>query len=54
MFLLNSLNSATKFFVITVKELKPATSCVRDTTTHVRYRILKLSPIHASVIYQVP
>ena len=29
-FSLNSLNSETKIFVITVKVLKPATSCVRD------------------------
>ena len=27
---LNSLNSMTKIFVITVKGFKPATSCVRD------------------------
>ena len=27
---LNSLNSLTKIFIITVKGLKPATSCVRD------------------------
>ena len=30
MFSLNSANSVTKIFVITVKGLKPATSCVRD------------------------
>ena len=27
---LNSVNSVTKIFVITVKGLEPATSCVRD------------------------
>ena len=59
-FFLNvSLNSVTKTFVITVKGLKPATSCVKDqdaTTVparHVRDRIFKLSPIHASVFHQV-
>ena len=30
MFSLNSANSMTKIFVITVKEFKPVTSCVRD------------------------
>ena len=30
MFSLNSLNSVAKIFVITVKELEPTTSCVRD------------------------
>ena len=30
MFSLNSLNSVTKIFVIAVKGLEPATSCVRD------------------------
>ena len=56
-----SLNSVTKIFATTVKGLEPATSCVRnqDTTTapdttHVRDRVFKLSPIHASVIYQIP
>ena len=49
----------TNIFVITVKGLEPATSCVRDqdaTTAqaHVRDRFLKLSPIHTSVIYQIP
>ena len=47
-----------KIFVITVKGLKLATSCVRDqdaTTVpaHVRDRIFKLNPIHALVIYQI-
>ena len=57
---LNSANSVTKVFVITVKGLEPATSCVRDqdaTTVqarHVRGRIFKLTPIHTSVIYQIP
>ena len=52
---LNSANSVTKIFVITVKGLKPVTSCVKDqdaTTVparHMRDRILKFSPIHASV-----
>ena len=35
----------------------PATSCARDQNarkTHLRDRIFKLSPIHASVIYQFP
>ena len=50
-----------KIFVITVKGLEPATSCIRDqdaTTapaTHVcGDRIFKLTPIHASAIYQIP
>ena len=30
MFSLNSVNSVTKIFVITVKGLEPATSCVAD------------------------
>ena len=30
MFPLNLVNSMTKMFVITVKGLKPATSCLRD------------------------
>ena len=30
MFSLNSANSVSKIFVITVKGFKPATSCVRD------------------------
>ena len=30
MFSLNSLNSVTKIFVITVKGHEPATSCVKD------------------------
>ena len=57
---LNSLNSVTKVFVITVKGFEPAISCVRDqdaATTparHVRDRIFKLTLIHASVIYQIP
>ena len=50
-----------KIFVITVNGLKPASSCVRDqddshstSKTHVRDGIFKLSPIYASVIYQIP
>ena len=61
MFSLNSLNLVRKIFVITVKRLKATTCCVRDqasyhnaSKTHVRDRIFKLSPIHASVIYQIP
>ena len=57
MFWLNSADSVTKVFVITVKGLKPETSCVRDqdatTAPHLRDRIFKLSPIHALVIYQI-
>ena len=56
-----SANSVTKRFVIVVKGLKPATSCVTETRmllqhckTHVRDRIFKLTVIHASVIYQMP
>ena len=56
MFALNSLNSETKIFVITVKGFKPVTSCVRNqdaaTTAarqHVRDRIFKLSLVHASL-----
>ena len=50
--------SVTKIFAL--KGLKPATSCVRDqnATTgparHVRDRIFKLIPIHASVIIRSP
>ena len=35
---------------------KPAAFCVRDNdvTTEVTERILKLTPIHVSVIYQTP
>ena len=61
MFLLNSLNSVTKIFDITAKGLEPATSCVRDpgcyhsaSKTHMRDKIFKFSPIHVSVIYQIP
>ena len=47
-----------KIFVITVKGLKPASLlCGRPgctSKTHVRDRIFKLSPTHASVIYQIP
>ena len=50
-----------QIFVITVKWLEPATFCVRDqganhsaSKTHVWDRIFKLSPIHASMIYQIP
>ena len=61
-FSLNSANSVTKK-IMTLKGLEPlprdqATSCIRDqhgTTApvrHVRDWIFKLSPIHASVIYQ--
>ena len=52
-----------KFFVITAKGFKPAIPCVRDqganhanhstNKTHVRDKIFKLTPIHASVIYQI-
>ena len=52
---LNSANSVTKIFVITVIGLESATSCVRRpechhsvSKTHVRYRIFKFSPIHLS------
>ena len=43
-------------FVITVKGLKPANSCVRDqdATTAPARQMLKLSIIHASMIYQIP
>ena len=53
------LEQLTKIFVITVKELEPATSSVRDQhatsvpARHVRDRIFKLCPIHASVTYQI-
>ena len=52
---LNSLNSVTKTFVITVKGFAPATTCVRnpDSTT-VRDSNFKLTLIIASVIYQIP
>ena len=51
-----------KNIVITVKGLKPSTCCVRDqdatcTTVlarHVRDKIFKLTPIHASLIYLIP
>ena len=54
---LKSANSVTKIFV---KRLNPATYCVRDQHAtrapgrHVRDRIFKLTPIHASVIYHIP
>ena len=60
MFSVNSLNFVTKIFVITVKRLEPTASCGRDqdvTTSparHMRDRIFKLRPIHASVIHQIP
>ena len=46
----------TKIFVITVKWLEPATSCVRDqdATTVPAIWIFKLSPIHASMIMSFP
>ena len=57
MFSMNSANSETKIFVITVKGFKSATSCVKfqgsyhsANKTHVRHRIFKFTPIHASVI----
>ena len=63
-FFLNvSLNSVTKIFVITVKELEPATRprLVRKTRMlpqhqqdTCRDRIFKLSPIHGSVIFRFP
>ena len=45
-----------------LKGLEPATSCARDqdacyhnaSKTYVRDKIFELSPIHASVIYQIP
>ena len=47
-----------KIFVITVKGLKSASLlCGRPgctSKTHVRDKIFKLSPTHASVIYQIP
>ena len=60
---LNLLNSVTKIFVITVKELEPTTQpplvwetrmlpqCQQDTY---RDRIFKLSQIHVSVIFKFP
>ena len=57
MFSLNSANSVTKLFVITVKGLEPATSCVRDqdaSKTRVGDRIFKLNLIYASVIIWFP
>ena len=59
MFSLNSANSVKKIFVITVKGLQPAIPGVRDedgtaSKTHMRDSIFKFSPIHASVIYQIP
>ena len=49
----------TKIFVITVKGIEPATSkrpgCYHSASkTQVKDRIFKLTPIHASVIYQIP
>ena len=54
-----SLNSVTKIFVIkraqTCRFLHGRRGCCHGTDkTHVRDRIFKLSPIHASVIYQIP
>ena len=50
-------NSVTKIFVITVKGAQtchPAMSCVRDQDErHLRDKIFKLSPIHASMIYEI-
>ena len=51
MFSLNSLSLVTKIFVITVKGLEPAISCIRDNKTHV---IFKLTPMIASVIDLIP
>ena len=58
---LNSANTVTKIFVITVKGLELAISCLRDkhaTTAPARHMLetesLKLTTIHASVIYQIP
>ena len=55
-----SLNVFTEFAEFsdknTLKGLKPATSHVRDNSAskiHVWDKIFKLSPIHASVIYQI-
>ena len=48
MFSLNSLNSVTKIFVITVKGLKLATSCMRDknaTVSCTRDVPLQISPV---------
>ena len=59
-FLLNSLNSVTKIFVMTVKGFEPAASCVRDqdayhstSKTHLRDKIVKLTLIHVSVTYPI-
>ena len=49
-----------KIFVVTIKRFEPVTSCVRDQDAtsvparHVRDRIIKLRPVHTSVIYQIP
>ena len=60
MFSLNWLNSVTKIFVITVNGFEHATSGVRDqecyhntSKTQVTDKILKLTLIHASMIYQI-
>ena len=59
MFSLNSLNSVTKIFVVTVKGFEPATSCVRDdnaTTEPARHMWETGSPnwlFHASVTYLI-
>ena len=64
MFSLNSLNSVTKIFVITVNRglnLPPShllckkPGCYHSTSkTHVRDRIFKSGPIHVSVIIRFP
>ena len=63
MFSLNLTNSVTKYLSYSkiAQTSQPLTSCVRDqdaitvlACTHVRDSIFKLSPIHASVIYQIP
>ena len=53
----NSANSVTKHFIILKRLVETATSCVRDqdaSKTQVAEKIFKLSPVHASVIYQIP
>ena len=60
-FFLNKLFYDKNIFVITVKGLEFAISCVRDqnasktsaSKTHVRYKIFKFSPIHAPMIYPI-
>ena len=57
MFPVDSSHLANKIYAIIVEGFENITSCVRDHNASkicVRDRIIKLTPFHGSVIYQIP